>query len=84
MKKILAFLVVFSIPAFTMASEADLVIPSGMKHETILYWTFLVTIAGFLFGLYQYKRVKKIGVLSLSVLSLPSILVSFRVDISES
>ena len=61
MKKILAFLVVFSIPAFTMASEADLVIPNGMKNETILYWTFLVTIAGFLFGLYQYKRVKKIG-----------------------
>ena len=47
--------------AFTMASEADLVIPDGMKHETILYWTFLITLAGFLFGLHQYRKVKKIG-----------------------
>ncbi|HDO06814.1 MAG TPA: sodium-translocating pyrophosphatase, partial [Bacteroidetes bacterium] len=61
MKKILSLIAVFSIPAFTMASEADLVIPDGMKNETILYWTFLVTFAGFMFGLYQYKRVKKIG-----------------------
>jgi K(+)-stimulated pyrophosphate-energized sodium pump len=61
MKKFLSLIAVFSIPAFTMASEADLVIPDGMKHETILYWTFLVTFAGFLFGLYQYKKVKKIG-----------------------
>lgn len=61
MKKILSLIAVFSIPAFTMASEADLVIPDGMKNETILYWTFLVTFAGFLFGLYQYKKVKKIG-----------------------
>ncbi|VAW27573.1 Pyrophosphate-energized proton pump [hydrothermal vent metagenome] len=61
MKKFLSLIAVFSIPAFTMASEADLVIPDGMKHETILYWTFLVTFAGFMFGLYQYKKVKKIG-----------------------
>jgi K(+)-stimulated pyrophosphate-energized sodium pump len=61
MKKILSLLAVFSIPAFSMASEANLVIPAGMRHETILYWTFLVTFAGFLFGYYQYKKVKKIG-----------------------
>ncbi|GMT45001.1 MAG: K(+)-insensitive pyrophosphate-energized proton pump [bacterium] len=61
MKKFLSLVAVFSIPAFSMASEADLVIPNGMKHETILYWTFLVTFAGFMFGLYQYKKVKKIG-----------------------
>ena len=51
---------VLTIPAFTMASEADLVIPSGMKSETILYWGFLITVGGFLFGIYQYMRVKKI------------------------
>ena len=61
MKKFLSLVAVLSIPAFSMASEADLVIPNGMKHETILYWTFLVTFAGFMFGLYQYKKVKKIG-----------------------
>ncbi len=60
MKKFLSLIAVFSIPAFSMASEADLVIPNGMKNETILYWTFLVTFAGLLFGLFQYKRVKKI------------------------
>ncbi len=61
MKKILSLFAVFSIPAFTMASEADLVIPEGMKHETILYWTFLITLAGFLFGWHQYRKVKKVG-----------------------
>ncbi len=61
MKKILSLIAVFSIPAFSMASEADLVIPDGMKNETILYWTFLVTFAGLLFGLHQYRKVKKIG-----------------------
>jgi len=61
MKKLFSLLALFAIPAFSMASEADLVIPDGMKSETILYWGFLVTLAGFLFGWYQYKKVKNIG-----------------------
>lgn len=44
----------------TFASEADLVIPAEIKSQTILYWGFLITFAGFLFGLYQFVRVRKI------------------------
>jgi K(+)-stimulated pyrophosphate-energized sodium pump len=47
-------------PAVTFASEADLVIPDSMKEQSILYWGFLITIAGFLFGLYQFLKVKKL------------------------
>ncbi len=60
MKKILTLFALFTVPAFSMASEADLVIPGGMKSETILYWGFLITLAGFLFGLQQFMKVKKI------------------------
>jgi K(+)-stimulated pyrophosphate-energized sodium pump len=61
MKKLIAILVGLSLPAMTMASEADLVIPKGMAKESILYWGFLITLAGFMFGLYQFMKVKKIG-----------------------
>ena len=60
MKKLLSLLALFSAPILASASEADLVIPDGVKSETILYWGFLITIAGFLFGLYQFMNVKKI------------------------
>jgi K(+)-stimulated pyrophosphate-energized sodium pump len=60
MKRILSILGILSIPALTFASEADLVIPDGMRAETILYWGFLITIGGFLFGLFQFAKVKKI------------------------
>ncbi len=61
MKKLLSLLAFFAIPALSMASEANLKIPMEMKDSTILYWGFLVTILGMLFGLYQYNKVKKIG-----------------------
>jgi len=48
------------LPVFSFASEADLVIPKGIMEESILYWGFLITIAGFMFGLYQFVKVKKI------------------------
>ncbi len=60
MKKFFSLFALFALPVFTFANEADLIIPSGMKTETILYWGFLITIAGFLFGLYQFMKVKKI------------------------
>lgn len=60
MKKLFTLFAVLTLPAFAMASEADLVIPTGMKSENILYWGFLITFAGFLFGFQQYKKVKKI------------------------
>jgi K(+)-stimulated pyrophosphate-energized sodium pump len=60
MKKIFSIFALLSLPFFTMASEADLVIPDGIKGQNILYWGFLITFAGFLFGLYQFLKVKKI------------------------
>jgi len=59
-KHILLGLAAFLAPAITFASEADLVIPDNMKNQNILYWGFLITIAGFMFGLYQFLKVKKI------------------------
>ncbi|NOX45991.1 MAG: sodium-translocating pyrophosphatase [Chlorobi bacterium] len=60
MKRILSILSVIMLPVFSFASEADLVIPKGIMEESILYWGFLITIAGFMFGLYQFVKVKKI------------------------
>jgi len=60
MRKILSLLAISLLPVMTFASEADLVIPAEIRSQTILYWGFLITFAGFLFGLYQFVRVKKI------------------------
>lgn len=60
MKKILSILTLFAAPFVVSASEATLVIPPGIKDQSILYWGFLVTLAGFMFGLYQFVQVKKI------------------------
>jgi K(+)-stimulated pyrophosphate-energized sodium pump len=60
MKKIIAILVVLMLPARMLASEADLVIPDAIKDQNILYWGFLITIAGLFFGFYQFLKVKKI------------------------
>jgi len=59
-KKVFTLLSMLAVPFLASASEADLVIPDGMRSETILYWGFLITILGFLFGLYQFMHVKKI------------------------
>jgi len=48
------------LPVLTFAGEADLVIPEEIKSQSILYWGFLITFAGFMFGLYQFMRVRKI------------------------
>jgi K(+)-stimulated pyrophosphate-energized sodium pump len=62
MKKHLFFSLLFTIltPTFLFASEADLVIPDAVHAESILYWGFLITIAGFVFGLFQFLKVKKL------------------------
>ncbi|OQX80175.1 MAG: sodium-translocating pyrophosphatase [Bacteroidetes bacterium 4484_276] len=60
MKKLLAFCAAALLPVLTFASEADLVIPAEIKSQNILYWGFLITTAGFMFGLYQFVQVKKI------------------------
>lgn len=60
MKKILSIFTLLSLPFMTMAGEANLIIPDGIKDQSILYWGFLITFAGFMFGLYQFVQVKKI------------------------
>ncbi|MCF8366006.1 MAG: sodium-translocating pyrophosphatase [Bacteroidales bacterium] len=60
MKKALTILTAALLPAFSFASEADLAIPDGIHNQPILYWGFLITFAGFLFGLYQFVKVRKI------------------------
>jgi K(+)-stimulated pyrophosphate-energized sodium pump len=60
MRKILSLLSISMLPMLTFASEADLAIPEEIKEQNILYWGFLITFAGFMFGLYQFMKVKKI------------------------
>jgi len=55
-----AFFVMFFTPFLAMASEADLKVPDGIKQESILYWGFLITVLGMLFGLYQYIKIRKL------------------------
>jgi len=60
MRKLLTLFSLAMLPVLASASEADLVIPEGIKQQSILYWGFLITFAGFMFGLYQFMQVKKI------------------------
>ncbi|OFX50724.1 MAG: sodium-translocating pyrophosphatase [Bacteroidetes bacterium GWA2_30_7] len=62
MKKqfLLTTLLAIVAPALTFASEADLIIPDEIKNQHILYYGFIVTILGMLFGLYQFMKVKKL------------------------
>jgi K(+)-stimulated pyrophosphate-energized sodium pump len=61
MKKLSALAAALLLPFLTFASEANLVIPEGIRDQSLLYWGFLITIAGFMFGLFQFLKVKKIG-----------------------
>jgi len=60
MKKLFALFTISLLPILSFASEADLVIPAEIKSQSILYWGFLITFAGFLFGLFQFLKVKKL------------------------
>jgi len=60
MRKIFTLIALFATPILASASEAELVIPDGVKNQNILYWGFLITFFGFLFGFYQFVQVKKI------------------------
>lgn len=61
MKKTLVGLIALLLsPVAIFASEAQLVVPDGIKESQILYWGFIVTVLGMLFGLFQYLKVKKI------------------------
>ena len=60
MKKVGIILSSLLVPLLACASEADLKIPNAIKDEEKLYWGFLITIAGLIFGLYQFIKVKKL------------------------
>lgn len=72
MKKLLSVLMVMVFaPAFSMASEADLIIPNlkaskfellGTDGWSLLIYGFIVIALGFLFGIWQYSRIKKLPV----------------------
>jgi len=58
--KIFVFSLVFFAPLTAMASEADLKVPDSIKEQSLLYWGFLITALGMLFGFYQYRRTKNL------------------------
>jgi len=60
MKKILWLLAAFTMPLCALANDADLNIPESIKSHHILYYGFLITIFGILFGLNQFLKVKKL------------------------
>ncbi len=59
MQKLLPALLLL-MPALSYGSEADLKIPESVKNQHILYYGFIITILGLLFGLYQFMKVKKL------------------------
>ena len=58
MKKVLSSVFVLVLPLLSFAGEADLKIPDSIKQQRILYYGFIVTVLGLLFGLYQFSKVK--------------------------
>lgn len=62
MKRLSTLMVALLLPFVTFASEADLAIPSlGADQNNLLLFGFLVCFLGMLFGLYQFRKVKKLG-----------------------
>ncbi|MDR1758818.1 MAG: sodium-translocating pyrophosphatase [Bacteroidales bacterium] len=61
MKRLFCVLGMLGLPVLTFASEADLKMPENFSNEaSILYWGFLITVLGMLFGFYQFWKVKKL------------------------
>ena len=60
MKKLLGALLALASPLITLAGEADLTIPDSIKEQQILYYGFAITLLGFVFGLYQFQKVRKL------------------------
>jgi K(+)-stimulated pyrophosphate-energized sodium pump len=60
MKKVLSSALILALPLLSFAGEADLKIPASIKQEKILYYGFIITLLGLLFGLYQFRKVKRL------------------------
>lgn len=59
-RKTATTLLVILSPSVLLASEANLKIPDGIKNENLLYWGFVVTLLGLLFGFYQYLKIRQL------------------------
>ncbi len=59
-RKTATTLLVILSPSLLLASEANLKIPDGIKNENLLYWGFVVTLLGLLFGFYQYLKIRQL------------------------
>ena len=55
-----SLLLYIAFPLQTYASEADLIIPDLGEGRSLLFWGFLITFFGLIFGLYQFLKVKKL------------------------
>ncbi len=62
MKKLTVLALMLCVASVSFGSEADLVIPNEVHNWSFLHWGFLITILGFLFGMYQFMKVKKLPV----------------------
>ncbi|MBR1774561.1 MAG: sodium-translocating pyrophosphatase [Bacteroidales bacterium] len=62
MKRLITLLVSLATASTMFASEADLVIPDAIHEFGFLHWGFLVTVLGFLFGMYHFIKTKKLPV----------------------
>jgi K(+)-stimulated pyrophosphate-energized sodium pump len=62
MKKLSLLLVSCLIANGVFASEADLRIPEAIHEWSFLHWGFLVTVLGFIFGMYHFYKTKKLPV----------------------
>lgn len=61
MKKIIFAAIMALVPLFLMASEADLKIPQlDSEQNNLLMLGFFVCLAGLIFGLYQFTRIKNL------------------------
>lgn len=62
MKKLTVLALMLCVASVSFGSEADLVIPNEVHNWSFLHWGFLITVLGFLFGMYQFMKVKKLPV----------------------
>jgi len=61
MKKLSTMLAGFMLPVFSFASEADLKIPElGPNQNNLLLFGFVICFLGMLFGLFQFRKVRKL------------------------
>jgi K(+)-stimulated pyrophosphate-energized sodium pump len=60
MKKVLSSVFILALPILSFAGEADLKIPASIKQQKILYYGFVITLLGLLFGLYQFRKVRRL------------------------